>query len=55
MTGSYEIVRSVTTGEIFVGTWKKRRYCSFEHVSFVPSTPLARKGCVASNFAKYNI
>ena len=44
MTGGYEIVRSVTVGEVFAGTWKKRRYCSFEHVSFVPSTPHRGEG-----------
>jgi len=49
VTGDYEINRSVTAGEIFVGTWVKRRYCSFEQVSVAPSTPLAEKGCVASN------
>jgi len=54
VTGGYEIV-SVTVGEIFVGTWEKRRYCLFEQVSFVPSTPLAWKGCVVSNFAKCSI
>ena len=36
-------------GEIFVGTWVKRRYSSFELVSVAPCTsPIAGKGCVAS-------
>jgi len=30
-------------------TWVERRYCSFEQDSVASSTPLARKGCVASN------
>jgi hypothetical protein len=49
VTGGYEISRSVTTGEIFAGTWVKRRYCSFEQVLVAPCTPLPGKGCVASN------
>jgi len=49
VAGGYEISRSVTAGEIFAGTWVKRRYCSFEHVSIAPSTPFAEEGCVASN------
>jgi len=28
VSGGYEIVRSVTAGEIFAGTWEKIRYCS---------------------------
>jgi hypothetical protein len=30
------------------GNMGKRRYCSFEQVSVAPSTPLVKKGCVAS-------
>jgi len=35
----YEIVRTVTVGERFVGTWGKRRYSSFELISVAPCTP----------------
>ena len=49
MAGGYEISKSVTACEIFVETWVKRRYCSFEQVLVVPCTALAEKGCVASN------
>ena len=49
MVGGYEISRGVTASEIFAGMWVKRRYCSFEQVSVAPYTPLAEKGCVASN------
>jgi len=39
VSGGYEIVRSVTAGEIFAGMWEKRRYCSFEQVSVPLGTP----------------
>jgi len=51
VSGGYEIVRSVTAGEIFAGTWEKKRYCSFEQISVAPSTPLVQKGCFASKMS----
>jgi len=44
VSDGYEIVRSVTTGEIFARTWEKRRYCSFEQISVALGTPLVGEG-----------
>jgi hypothetical protein len=49
VSGGYEIVRSVTIGEIFAGTWEKRRNCSFEQVSVALSTPSWGRGVLRVN------
>ena len=50
----YEIVGSVTA-ESLLRERAGRRCGSFEPVSLAPCTPLARKGCVTSNFAKRGV
>lgn len=45
----YEIIGSVTAGEIFAGTWVKRRYNSFELVSVAPCTPSRGRGVLLVN------
>ena len=53
-SGGYEIVGSVTA-ESLLRERAERRCGSFEPVSLAPCTPLARKGCVTSNFAKRGV
>jgi hypothetical protein len=54
-SGGYEIVGSVTSRESLLWERAERRCGSFEPVSLAPYTPLAKKGCVASNVAKRGV
>jgi len=53
-SGGYEIVGSVTAIEFIAGR-AKRRWGSFDSVSFASCTPFARKRGTTSNIAKRSV